>query len=87
MSCNDEVHCRYPPSTGSERGRRLRSALSMAESIDDERRAEQRRIAKEKRRIMMKERRKAIRAAKQRLKESKMKKSVKFEVSLKYKNS
>ncbi|KAK2187817.1 hypothetical protein NP493_153g02003 [Ridgeia piscesae] len=70
---------RYPPSTGSERGRRLRSALSMAESIDDERRAEQRQIAKEKRRIMMKERRKAIRAAKQRLKESKMKKSVKFE--------
>ena len=59
----------------------------MAESIDDERRAEQRQIAKEKRRIMMKERRKAIRAAKQRLKESKMKKSVKFEVSLKYKNS
>ncbi|KAI0239141.1 hypothetical protein LSAT2_010110 [Lamellibrachia satsuma] len=70
---------RYPPSTGSERGRRLRSALSMAESIDDERRMEQRQIAKEKRRIMMKERRKAIRAAKQRLKDAKMKKSVKFE--------
>ena len=52
----------------------------MAESIDDERRMEQRQIAKEKRRIMMKERRKAIRAAKQRLKDAKMKKSVKFEV-------
>ena len=57
----------------------------MAESIDEVRRAEQRRIAKEKRRIMMKERRKAIRAGKQRLKDAKMKKSVKFGVRWKFK--
>ena len=57
----------------------------MAESIDEVRRAEQRRIAKEKRRIMMKERRKAIRAAKQRLKDAKMKKSVKFGVKWAFK--
>ena len=73
---------RYPPSTDSERGRRLRTALSMAESIDEARRAEQRARAKEKRRLMEKERRKAIRNARQRQKEAKSKKNVQFKVGV-----
>ncbi|ELU03775.1 hypothetical protein CAPTEDRAFT_221083 [Capitella teleta] len=61
---------KYPPSTDTERGRRLRAALSVAESIDEARRAEQRRRAKEKRKEMERERRKAIRASKQRQKDA-----------------
>lgn len=71
---------RYPESTESERGQRLRTALSMAESIDEGRKIEQRKRAKEKRKIMEKERKKAIRAAKQRQKEAKMKKNIQFKV-------
>ena len=70
---------RYPSSTESERGRRLRTALSLAESIDEDRLAEQRKRRKERRKEMEKERRKAIRAARQRQKEAK-KKSVSFNV-------
>ena len=62
---------RHPSSTGSERGRRLRSALSVAESIEEARRAEARRKARERRAMMEKERKKAVRAARQRLKEIK----------------
>ena len=62
---------RYPSSTGSERGRRLRTALSMAESIDEARRLEQRRKIRERKAMMEKERKKAVRAAKQKLKEQK----------------
>ena len=70
---------RYPSSTESERGRRLRTALSLAESIDEDRLAEQRKRRKERRKEMEKERRKAIRAARLRQKEAK-KKSVSFNV-------
>ena len=69
---------RYPPSTESERQVRLRTALSMAESIDEGRRAEQRARAKERRKQMEKERKKAIRAAKQRQKEAKLKRHASF---------
>lgn len=68
---------RYPPSTCSERGERLRTALSVAESIDEARRIEQRRRAKERRKIMEKERRKAIRNAKKRQQDAKKKVSFK----------
>ena len=71
---------RYPPSTCSERGERLRTALSLAESIDEARRIEQRRRAKEKRRIMEKERRKAIRNARQRQRDAKRKVSFKVPI-------
>ncbi|CAH1792455.1 unnamed protein product [Owenia fusiformis] len=57
---------RYPQSTDSERGQRLRTALSMAESIDEARRTEIRQKMRERRRIMEKERKKAVRAAKAR---------------------
>ncbi len=84
---NKSVCFRYPPSTESERGRRLRTALSIAESIDDARRSEQRKRAKERRKAMEKERRKAIRNARQRQKEAKMKKTVSFQVNLETKVS
>ena len=67
---------RYPPSTDSERGRRLRTALSVADSIDEGRLAEQRQRAKERRKMVEKERKKAVRAARQRQKEAKMRKSM-----------
>ncbi len=75
-------HHRYPPSTDSERGRRLRTALSMAESIDEDRRAEQRARAKEKRKQMEKERKKAIRNARLRQKEAKSRRNVSFKVCI-----
>ena len=59
----------------------MRTALSIAESIDEGRKVEQRKRAKEKKKKMEKERRKAVKAARQRLKEAKMKKNVKFKVS------
>ena len=74
----DFFSLRYPPSTESERQVRLRTALSMAESIDEGRRAEQRARAKERRKQMEKERKKAIRAAKQRQKEAKLKRHASF---------
>ena len=74
---------RYPASTDSERGERLRTALSAAESIDEVRRAEQKRLAKERRKIQERERRKAVRNARRMQREAKlMSRNVNFQVNL-----
>lgn len=73
---------RQPSSTETQRAERLRTALSLAESIDEARQAEIRRKAKERRAEMERERKKAIRAAKKRQREAKMRKGVSFQVSL-----
>jgi len=54
----------------------------MAESIDEARKIEQRKRAKERRKEQEKERRKAIKAAKKRQKEARMKKNVSFQVQI-----
>ncbi|XP_013386604.1 uncharacterized protein LOC106156055 isoform X2 [Lingula anatina] len=66
---------RSPGSTGSERGRRLRTALSVAEEIDEARKAEKKKKALERRKKMEKERRKALRAARARQREAKRNKN------------
>ena len=73
-------HFRYPESTHSERGRRLRTALSVADSIDEAKKLVLRQRAQEKRNEQEKERKKAIKAAKRRQKEARLKKNVSFKV-------
>ncbi|XP_067682061.1 regulator of G-protein signaling 22-like isoform X1 [Haliotis asinina] len=68
---------RVPGSTASERARRLQRALTLAEDIDFERRALNKKLRIERRKEMEKERKKAVKAAYARQKEAKLKKGSK----------
>ncbi|XP_048259130.1 uncharacterized protein LOC124151105 isoform X3 [Haliotis rufescens] len=72
---------RVPGSTASERARRLQRALHVAEDIDFDRRALNKKLRIERRKLMEKERKKAVKAAYARQKEAKLKKGSKFDFS------